>query len=137
MYIIGGQVLHTTNLGNPRSGSRTTRDLLYEDSCCVLFLELSYNEWTLMWQCTIPEILLIFQIISLIILLQDIPPVKAFAPGTYAKRGFLMKLEISHRILGHKKWHRRFCILTRDKLFIYQNEVSSIMMIILGILVIF
>ena len=56
---------------------------------------------------------------------QDIPPVKAFSPGTYAKRGFLLKLEVTHRILGHKKWQRRFCILTRDKLFIYHNEMSN------------
>ena len=57
---------------------------------------------------------------------QDIPPVKAFSPGTYAKRGFLLKLEVGHRIiLGHKKWQRRFCILTRDKLFIYHNEMSN------------
>ena len=54
---------------------------------------------------------------------QDIPPVKAFSPGTYAKRGFLLKLEVGH--FGHKKWQRRFCILTRDKLFIYHNEMSN------------
>ena len=56
---------------------------------------------------------------------QDIPPVKAFSPGTYAKRGFLLKFEVTHRILGHKKWQRRFCILTRNKLFIYHNEMSN------------
>ena len=60
-----------------------------------------------------------------VFIFQDIPPVKAFSPGTYAKRGFLLKFEVTHRILGHKKWQRRFCILTRNKLFIYHNEMSN------------
>ena len=55
---------------------------------------------------------------------QDIPPVNAFAPGSYVKRGFLMKLEVTQRPLGvHKKWLRRFCILTHSKLFVYEHEV--------------
>ena len=53
------------------------------------------------------------------------PPVNAFAPGSYVKRGFLMKLEVTQRPLGvHKKWLRRFCILTHSKLFVYEHEVK-------------
>lgn len=53
------------------------------------------------------------------------PPVNAFAPGSYVKRGFLMKLEVTQRPLGvHKKWLRRFCILTHSKLFVYEHEKS-------------
>ena len=55
--------------------------------------------------------------------LQDIPPVNVFGPGSYVKRGFLMKLEMSQP-LGQKKWRRRFCILTLDKMFLYDDEKS-------------
>ena len=34
-----------------------------------------------------------------------------------------MKLEMSQP-LGQKKWRRRFCILTLDKMFLYEDEKS-------------
>ena len=55
---------------------------------------------------------------------QDIPPVNVFGPGSYVKRGFLMKLEMSSQPLGQRKWRRRFCILTLDKMFLYEDEKS-------------
>ena len=36
-----------------------------------------------------------------------------------------MKLELSHRLSGQRKWRRRFCILTPDRLFLYENEKSK------------
>ena len=65
-----------------------------------------------------------FLLLYYCIIFQDIPPVSVFGPGSYVKRGFLMKLELSHKLGGQKKWRRRFCILTPDRLFLYESEKS-------------
>jgi hypothetical protein len=53
--------------------------------------------------------------------LQEIPPANSFPSELVMKRGFLMRLE-SRRPLS-KFWQKRFCVLAKNKIYFYKNEV--------------
>ena len=55
--------------------------------------------------------------------LQEIPPANSFPSELVMKRGFLMRLE-SRRPLS-KFWQKRFCVLAKNKIYFYKNEVRS------------
>ena len=62
-------------------------------------------------------------------LFQEIPPANSFPSEFVMKRGFLMRLE-SRRPLS-KFWQKRFCVLAKNKIYFYKNEVSSKVAIVL------
>ena len=92
--------------------------------CCIR-INIPIKSWKLNeWMSFVQSISYITSYNALFWYFQDIPPVNVFGPGSYVKRGFLMKLEMSSQPLGQRKWRRRFCILTLDKMFLYEDEKS-------------